>query len=307
MSTSSSTTTSSSSNNCSCGSPTLLSDEELRKLTKPVISHDLICSAASASYGPATVIQQLDSYDDCNFLIEINKTRYLLKVHNGVESADYITSPGASKIGFANALYRHVRSNGLLTNEVVPVKYGADVALPSSSPLLERSVQQKKSSPTRYFQVKEGDDVALCELPVLSPLYSPCILAVQLLTWVEGTTMSSARTLSIEGVADAGVFLGKLRHILDTFPEPLPASAKRFHAWDTKNIVTLRKYTNWIEDEHRQSLVHSVIDAFENELLPDSKIFPQGVIHGDFNDANILLDDCSNVAAVIDFGDSIFR
>jgi Ser/Thr protein kinase RdoA (MazF antagonist) len=246
------------------------------------------------------VIQQLDSYDDCNFRVEVNSVRYLLKVHNGVESADYIASRESSKIGFANALYRHVRSCGILTNEIVPVKYSADVSIPSSP-------QFQRSSFTPCFQVKEGDDVSLSELPVLSPLYSPCILAVQLFTWVEGTTMSSARTLSIETIADAGIFLGKLRTALDEFPEPLPLSAKRFHAWDTKNISTLRKFTPFITHERRRSMVHRIIDDFETELLPLSQKFPQGILHGDFNDANVLLDECCNVSAVIDFGDSIYR
>jgi Ser/Thr protein kinase RdoA (MazF antagonist) len=119
--------------------------------------------------------------------------------------------------------------------------------------------------------------------------------------------MSSARTLSIETIADAGIFLGKLRTALDEFPEPLPLSAKRFHAWDTKNISTLRKFTPFITHERRRSMVHRIIDDFETELLPLSQKFPQGILHGDFNDANVLLDECCNVSAVIDFGDSIYR
>jgi len=119
--------------------------------------------------------------------------------------------------------------------------------------------------------------------------------------------MSSTRTLSIETIADAGIFLGKLRTTLDEFPEPLPISAKRFHAWDTKNISTLRKFTPFITNERRRSMVHRIIDDFETELLPLSQKFPQGIPHGDFNDANVLLDECSNVSAVIDFGDSIYR
>jgi Ser/Thr protein kinase RdoA (MazF antagonist) len=54
-------------------------------------------------------------------------------------------------------------------------------------------------------------------------------------------------------------------------------------------------------------MVHRIIDDFETELLPLSQKFPQGILHGDFNDANVLLDECCNVSAVIDFGDSIYR
>ena len=285
-----------------------LSDEELRKLTKPVVPHDVLVSAISKYYGRATVIQQLDSYDDCNFLIEIDSTKYLLKIHNGVESADYIRNAAASKIAFANVLYRHVSRNGLQTNVIFPVQNKYTVSISSQS--IVHRIGDDDKVPVSCFQVNEGDDVALHEFPVSSTsYYSSCVLAMQVFTWVEGMTMSSARALPIETLTKAGVFLGRLCGILDDLPQPIPQAAHRYHAWNTMHTANLRSFLSWIQDDHRRSMVESIIHAFEMEILPNAHKFRTGVIHGDFNDANILLDndENSNVVGVIDFGDSTFR
>jgi len=285
-----------------------LSDEELRKLTKPAVPHDLLVSAVSEYYGRTTVIQQLDSYDDCNFLIEIDSTKYLLKIHNGVESADYIRNAGTSKIAFANALYRHVSSNGLRTNVIFPVQNKCTVTITPQSIVHRIGDDEDDKVPVSCFLVKEGDDVALHEFPVSSTAYySSCVLAMQVFSWVEGTTMSSARALPIETIAKAGVFLGRLCGVLDDLPQPIPQAAHRYHAWNTMHTANLRSFISWIQDDHRRSMVESIIHAFENEILPNAHKFCTGVIHGDFNDANILLDDGNlNVVGVIDFGDSTF-
>ena len=85
--------------------------------------------------------------------------------------------------------------------------------------------------------------------------------------------------------------------------------AQRYHQWDGKNTADLRKFVDYIEDEKRRSLVLSVLDAFQTEILDSgaAKNFRVGVIHGDYNDANILVDDKLKVSAVIDFGDAIER
>ena len=56
-------------------------------------------------------------------------------------------------------------------------------------------------------------------------------------------------------------------------------------------------------------MVESVLHAFQEDII-DSKVseeFPKSFIHGDFNDANILLDGDFRVSGVIDFGDSVER
>ena len=140
--------------------------------------------------------------------------------------------------------------------------------------------------------------------------------------------MSAMKLLPLECLADAGRQLGKMNKALDRlYPvisyetgmiQPLDAdsldgslleAARRFHQWDGKNTAELGKFTHCIVDAKRRLLVESVIDTFCSTLLESgvSKEFRKGVIHGDYNDANVLLDNDFHVTGVIDFGDSVER
>lgn len=89
--------------------------------------------------------------------------------------------------------------------------------------------------------------------------------------------------------------------------ESLLIPANRFHAWDTKNTANLRKYLVYIEDSKRRGMVESVIQAFEESIIQSgvAESFRKGLNHGDFNEANILMDEKMSVCGAIDFGDSV--
>lgn len=86
-------------------------------------------------------------------------------------------------------------------------------------------------------------------------------------------------------------------------------AARKYHQWDGKHTADLRKYTSFIKDERRRRLVESILDHFQKEILDQGvhEMFRTGVNHGDFNDANIILDDEFQVVGAIDFGDSVER
>ena len=72
----------------------------------------------------------------------------------------------------------------------------------------------------------------------------------------------------------------------------------------------LRKFVHCIHNDKRRSLVESVLDAFQTELVESgiaAEHFRKSINHGDFNDANILIDHDLNVCGVLDFGDSTER
>lgn len=81
-----------------------------------------------------------------------------------------------------------------------------------------------------------------------------------------------------------------------------------------RNTLDLRSFTIYIADEDRKALVTSVLDAFRDtfgdtsssEAAPAKVDFPMGILQGDFNDANIIMD-AGRVSGVIDFGDSVYR
>lgn len=312
-----------------------LSDEVMRKLLKPSpkfidILKILQENYASSSSSSCKVLEQLDSYDDCNFKVEIDKKVYLLKVHNGVESRDFIKvykaagndyhsrGHASSVIHLQNAIIQTLAHNGIPTSAVVP---------PNSS--------SNKPSP-----------VLVETLPVKSEEHSPTPLVVKLMEWLPGRPMSSVKLLPLEALADAGRTLGRVDAALDTLLPDSPldilrkdalkqfrrssllwssvsekddnpeaeaqkpdasilTAARRFHQWDGRHTGELRNFTGCITDEKRRGLVESVIDAFCEKL--QTATFRLGLCHGDFNDANIMVDNDFMVSGVLDFGDSVER
>lgn len=63
-----------------------------------------------------------------------------------------------------------------------------------------------------------------------------------------------------------------------------------------------------VVDESRRGMVEDVISKFNQKVLAHMDEFPQQMIHGDFNEQNIIVTKSScgdyKVAGVIDFGDS---
>ena len=119
--------------------------------------------------------------------------------------------------------------------------------------------------------------------------------------------MASAKMLPLEALADAGRFLGRMSLKLSELNTDELAAAKRFHQWDGKHTMGLKEYVCYIQDPRRRATVESVVEAFQRDIL-DTNIcdkFKKGIIMGDFNDANIIVDSNFFVSGVIDFGDSV--
>jgi Ser/Thr protein kinase RdoA (MazF antagonist) len=329
------------------GKPTIC-DEEMRKLLKPSPTHEDILMILRTSYvndadgdsdGSSSsarrckIVKQLDSYDDCNFKIEIDGVPYLLKIHNGVESNDFLSvyegaadndyyrkGRAGSVIHFQNAILENLKKHGIPTSVLIK-------------------------------PVGETAPVSIHSLPVFSTKHSPCRLVVRLFQWVPGRTMSTVPLLPLEALADAGRLLGKIDKAFDRMVPDSPSllllraepekllklqkkhnqddaethqtalidehlqdaslmdAARRYHQWDGKNTTDLRKFVHSIADDKRRAMVESVLDAFEEELILSgaSHKFRKGINHGDFNDANIMVDPNLKVCGVIDFGDSTER
>jgi hypothetical protein len=100
-----------------------------------------------------------------------------------------------------------------------------------------------------------------------------------------------------------------------------PNAAQRYHQWDGKNTLDLIPFTKYITNTTRRSMVESILHAFRNEQFilhhpttpttphtPPSNSFRTGMIMGDYNDANIIMDpNTLQFNGVIDFGDSLER
>jgi Ser/Thr protein kinase RdoA (MazF antagonist) len=316
------------------------SDEEMRKLLKPAPTEDQVLELLKDHYGGnVAIVKQLDSYDDSNYLVTIDGISRLLKIHNGVESEDYV------RVKTANFYEKGKMTSVIhLQNAIMEL------------------LNEHEICTSRPIKPKDSDSpVVVIDLPVVSKEHCPYKLVVRLFSWVEGRTMSSIKLLPIESLGDAGRFLGKIDKVLDLIRTPngltgalerfgssaalwrqgssrqlltdvpetnhltadlkddeaqtavidtsLLIPASRYHAWDGKNTLDLRKYVHHVTNEKRRNMVISIIDAFESSIVDsgDSKLFRLGVNHGDFNDANIIVDQDLQTIAVIDFGDVVER
>ncbi len=267
--------------------------EELRKLTKPApsdedilgilrdvsIVHDDENDSANLPHdNNVQIMKELDSYDDANYLVKINGVKYLLKIHNGVESQSYI-----------NEQSQKANSGG----NMMDVSYSSISLQDDMMRHLSKDVYRIKTSCP--VSTSKGR-VFIHELPVLSREHSPCMLAVRLLKWIEGAPMSSRPCLAIEYVAQAGELLGRVTSALDEMMDELekdPRSAfmlteksslTRYHAWDVKNTDQIvQKFVHHIEDERIRTLVNDVIESFQKDIIPVQRDFRVGIIHNDYN------------------------
>jgi Ser/Thr protein kinase RdoA (MazF antagonist) len=271
------------------------SDEELRKCLKPNPSNDQVLQAINETYKPSevSILKELESYDDRNYLVVLDGVKFLAKVYNGVESAKYIHCSNSKDP--ADGVLSSIHLYSFIFEHLKQEKYSVQAA--SAHP-----IPGKEDTP----------HVSVHEFPVTSEKHSPTNLVLQLLTWVEGSTMSSSPILPIETLADAGRYLGKVCIALDDLTssnEDARKAADRYHAWDGKNALDLEKFVYCIPNEKRRDLVKNVLNAFKTDLVESGDIpsFRKGILQGDFNDANIIMNEEKNVAGVIDFGDTTLR
>jgi Ser/Thr protein kinase RdoA (MazF antagonist) len=279
-----------------------LDDESWRKLLvpAPVDESALLEILRSHFYRPAPgqsddirILKQLDSYDDLNYLVQFDSQLFVLKIHNGVESRDYVSSTEDSAAGPSSVIHLQHAMMTVLSRELSKNKISVPVPITPMTARIDGS--EVASLP-----------VVVMPLAVRSERHSPCLLVIKLLSYVPGRTMQSLSSQPIECLAQAGRVLAQVHQALDTLSEPL-AAARRYHQWDGKNTADLLSFTPCISNPRRRQLVESVVASFIETLGSSESQFRTGLIHGDFNDANILVNDQFQITGVIDFGDSVER
>jgi len=296
-------------------------DENRRKLLKPKISIDQALCILTEYYLPkqnaapgadsegsarAEVVKELDSYDDVNFLVKIDGVKHLLKIHNGVESEQYLAA------NIRRRKRARGKKNGDGSSESEGISPGTSV-IDLHTAVFEHMRKHDISCPRTIPTISDFDPVCVHDIPVISDEHSPKPLVIRLQTWSEGSPLCSVSYFPIETLVDAGCFLGRMCRALDdlaaTDAVALQAS-KRFHAWDGRNLMDLSPYVEHIDDLNRRKLVSGVISSFKKSFVDrnEGDAFRMGINHGDFNDGNIIVSDDGKglkVAGAIDFGDTV--
>ncbi|XP_041764013.1 hydroxylysine kinase [Anopheles merus] len=105
----------------------------------------------------------------------------------------------------------------------------------------------------------------------------------------------------------AGQFIARIDSALKSIDKEMVA--KRQSIWMMENFPKLKDFLYVIKDEHHKDIVEQVLDAFQRRVIPNINEYEQGVIYGDFNEHNIIVNKKSSnvkeyeITGIIDFGD----
>ena len=130
---------------------------------------------------------------------------------------------------------------------------------------------------------------------------------IRLLTYLPGRPLALVRPHGRELMSGLGRFFGQVDAYLADFDHP--AVHREFH-WDLARAgEVVEAHSPKIPDPKRRSLVDFFLAGYRERTEPLLSGLPQGVLHNDGNDYNILVVPegrwSNRVGAVIDFGDMV--
>lgn len=131
---------------------------------------------------------------------------------------------------------------------------------------------------------------------------------IRLLEFTPGRVLDSV-PLNDNLFYQAGVFVGNFDRVVAKFEH----EGYRNHQsiWQLEQLERLEEFVYVLKDEEKQMLIEEVIAAFKKEVLPQLETFERGLIHGDFNEHNILvtrneITKQHYVSGILDFGDTSY-
>ncbi|CAH1791388.1 unnamed protein product [Owenia fusiformis] len=275
-------------------------------LIKPQLNETVAKDLVKVLYGMEVIfIKEMPSYNDRNFFVMVkiehdnNNTMkkrwpygYTLKITNSLESRK-------SHIDAEHKLQRVLHNHGIPCPQPVPNVLGREKSL---------QVIYKPNSVDEGWMSKHEEGV---DRPYKEHV-------VRLLTYIPGEVLLTVPyTPSL--FYNAGQMLGKIDHLLKetTFDSSTYAdftSLLKTRVWDLTNTPeTLKKYVHAVADPQKNALIHEIRSAFQTQVEPLYYKMTKGIIHGDFNEQNVLVRESNqkdksekeyDVCGVLDFQDS---
>jgi len=125
---------------------------------------------------------------------------------------------------------------------------------------------------------------------------------VWMLSFLPGKVLAEVRPHPDELLRSLGCLLGEMDRAFQSFSHP---AAVRSLRWDLAQAGWIGEHLGSIRDQSRRTLVEQILQRYESEVVPLLPSLRKGVVHGDANDYNVLIDRAAgnDVVSVIDFGD----
>jgi 4-aminobutyrate aminotransferase-like enzyme/Ser/Thr protein kinase RdoA (MazF antagonist) len=120
---------------------------------------------------------------------------------------------------------------------------------------------------------------------------------IRLFAWIPGTCLARVPSHTPEILASLGRALARIDRALAGLTHP---AANRTLHWDVRHAGLARQHLHLLPDR-RRAIVEAGFAAWDRI---DWSALRTGVIHGDANDYNVLVED-GRVVSILDFGDSV--
>ncbi len=130
---------------------------------------------------------------------------------------------------------------------------------------------------------------------------------LRVLTYLPGNFYADASSKSHNSSlwTNLGQFIAQINIALQDFSHP---GAFRYLEWDLAQGYRVCMSKKHLLQEEQIKIVNHFLNLYQNQTMPLLAQLPQGIIHNDANDYNLLVDDKSapsKVTGIIDFGDMI--
>jgi len=127
---------------------------------------------------------------------------------------------------------------------------------------------------------------------------------VRLITHLDGVTLANARRRSDALLMDLGRAVASVDRALEGFDHPV--LHREFH-WDLARAETVvEELRHLVPTGEIATAIDTALSFFQRYARPVVAALPQGVIHGDANDHNVLVDETAErVTGLVDFGDMV--
>uniref|UniRef100_A0A182QZM0 Hydroxylysine kinase n=1 Tax=Anopheles farauti TaxID=69004 RepID=A0A182QZM0_9DIPT len=241
---------------------------------RPTVTEDEIRKLAERLYGIIVLeMCELDSYDDRNFMIQADS---------------YVKNPILKSINTSGYVMKI--ANSLDSNDESFFHAQNEIMLHLSKCGIKCPVPVQNIHGNYHSMENLGDSKHV----------------VRLLEYIPGKVFHGVPHPD-SLFYQAGQFIARIDSALKSVNKELVMS--RQSIWMLENFPKLKDFLYVIKDEHQKDIVEQVLDAFQRRIVPNFSEYEQGVIYGDFNEHNVIVNKKQSnskeyeITGIIDFGD----